>query len=100
MRHSPFGNAHVSVYRAEFRLIHFVEPDVFTRRERVVVGKVNHRAREPDVPVYLRCTIVLRCCLLARTDKVSKVGFGVEGQESIEGRPRESHDILLKGGKD
>lgn len=77
MGHSPLGYAHVSEYGTEFGLVHLVKPDVFIGRERVVVHKVNYRAREQDIPVDLRCAIVLRCCLLTGADEVRKVGFGV-----------------------
>lgn len=65
-----------------------------------MVRKVNYRAREQDVPVDLRCAIVLRFCLLTRVDEVRKVGFGVEREKSIKRRRGQPNDVLLKRGKD
>lgn len=100
MCHSPFGHSHVSVYGGKFRLIHLVEPYVVVREEGVVVREINNGAREPNVPVHLRCPIVLRCRLLVRTDEVCKVGFGVKREKSFQGRTGETNDVLLKRGQD
>ena len=100
MRHFPFGHAHVGEYRAELGLIQLVNSDVFAGRESIVVREVKYRAREQDVPVHLRRTIVLRCNPLARLDEMSEVRLWVEREKSVEGRRRQADDVLLEGGKD
>ena len=65
-----------------------------------MVSKIDHWAGEPNVSVHLRRTIVLRCCLLARTDEMGKVGLRIESEKSVKGRGGQTNDVLLKGGKD
>lgn len=65
-----------------------------------MVAEVNHRACEPDVPVHLCRTIVLRCRLLAGTDEILEVGLRVEREKSFKRRGRETNDVLFEGGKD
>ena len=100
MRHFPFGDAHVGEYGAKLRLIHLVDPDTFAGRERVVVREVKYRAREQDVPVHLRRTVVMRCSLLARVDEMGEVRLRVKCEKSVKRRGRQTDDVLLEGGKD
>ena len=65
-----------------------------------MVREIDHRAGKPDVPVHLRCTIVLPCRLLAGADEVRKVGFGIEREKSSKRRGGKTDNVLLKGGED
>ena len=49
----------------------------------VLPGEVDDGTCEPDVEVYLRCVVVLCCGFLSSTDKVRKVGDGIEGKEAL-----------------
>lgn len=97
MRHYAFGPAHVGERGAEHGLILFVYYDIVAGIERVVIREVKYRAREKDVSIHLRRTIVSR---FARVDEMGEVRVRVESEESVEGRGRQTEEVLLEGGKD
>ena len=79
MANASLRNAHVLEYRSEYRLIHLVQADVQDAANACVLpGEVNHWTCEPEIAVYLRCAVVMRCRVLV-ADERGEIGEWVEG---------------------